>query len=103
MTKFAVNIQLDAMTEMLNILDYIEFELQNPIAAKKQYLDFNAAIKQLEWEAGIHHVYFVNKQGTVVRNVSVNNYMLLYIILAGRLVEIIHVMHRLQDVERHLH
>ncbi|MDR3241108.1 MAG: type II toxin-antitoxin system RelE/ParE family toxin [Lactobacillaceae bacterium] len=95
---FSVQITKKAANEIYKIIDYIEYELKNPTAGAKQFLDFQTRIEQLKIDAELYQVFMILDE-IKIRRINVNKYLLLYMI-EGKVATVLRAFHGNQDIKK---
>ena len=92
---YKIRISLQAMEDIINVVDYIEYELYNPMAAQRFFDGLDAKINQLRYRADIFTISIykdVRKYNRAARHVIYKGFAIIYSI-HGNLVVVHRVIH----------
>lgn len=88
-----------AVKEMTQIIQYIQTELAHPLAAQRQRDGFVSAMLSLALNAQKGPKWLVLDDGTILRKILVNQYLMLYRV-SGNHITIERVFHSSQNYEK---
>ena len=95
MEKYKIETTSDFLHDLEHALDYITFELLNPIASSKLYNAVYAKIKTLSFAPKVNHI--INN----LYSAKVKHYKIIYEVVDGKnLVKLLHFWYARRDIKK---